>query len=248
MKREVRWIYGRAAGKSRANQSSDSAGDRFFAMTLPLQASLFWLALAAATGAPTLFRPADFLDGEVREFAEPTDYRLAGADEAGADHAAVHARCTAGQASGLFLEREISLQDRPILEWRWRVDSIFQGLDETSKAGDDYPARIYVVAQRWPRFRSRVINYVWSSAQPQGSSWENAFAAQFQMVAVRSGQANLGRWIDERRNVRDDFRRLHGIEPDSINAVAIMTDCDNAGQQTSAWYGPIKWLGDDLKK
>jgi len=21
-----------------------------------------------------------------------------------------------------------------------------------------------------------------------------------------------------------------------------MTDCDNAGQSTTAWYGPIRWL------
>ncbi|MEE4639382.1 MAG: DUF3047 domain-containing protein, partial [Wenzhouxiangella sp.] len=222
-----------------------AANERLFDVNLAFQALLFWLALAAATDAPLHIWPRDFIEGEARAFADPTDYRLAGPDETAVDHAAVHARCRAGQASGLFVEREIKLQDHPILEWRWRVDDIFEDLDETSKAGDDYPARIYVVAERWPRFRSRVINYVWSSAQPENQTWENAFAAQFQMVAVRSGQADLGRWVEERRNVRDDFRRLHGIEPDVIDAVAIMTDCDNAGQQTNAWYGPVKWLPDD---
>jgi hypothetical protein len=48
--------------------------------------------------------------------------------------------------------------------------------------------------------------------------------------------------VTERRNVLEDFRRLHDLEPTHIDALAIMTDCDNAGQSTTAWYGPIRWL------
>lgn len=208
--------------------------------------SLFFIigVLASATS-PAQLAPADFLDGSVREFAQPTEYRLADSGETGADHTAVQALCREEQASALVIEREISLEETPILEWRWRVDSIYQNLDETEKSGDDYPARIYVVAERWPRFRSRAINYVWSSSQPKGESWENAFASQFQMVAVQSGEANVGQWITERRDVLADFSRLHGIAPDTVDALAIMTDCDNTGQQASAWYGPVRWLSDE---
>lgn len=210
-----------------------------------MRSFLCLLALTLSAPATSQLKPADFLDGQVREFARPTDYRLAPPEESEAGHAAIYARCQGGQASALVVEREISLQDTPILKWRWRVDAIYRDIDETTKSGDDYPARLYVVAERWPRFRSRVINYVWSSSQAQGQTWENAFAAQFQMVAVRSGQDKLGRWVDERRDVRADFRQLHGIEPESVDALAIMTDCDNTGQQASAWYGPAEWLDGD---
>jgi len=200
------------------------------------------LGLTAGTPAPAQFLPAEFLDGTVREFAQRTEYRIVAPDETRTGHAAVFARCRGQQASALVVERETSLRDTPILEWRWRVDSIYRNIDETEKSGDDYPARIYVVAERWPRFRSRVINYVWSSEQPKGETWENAFASQFQMVAIRSGAEKLGRWITERRDVRADFRRLHGIDFETVDALAIMTDCDNAGQQATAWYGPARWL------
>jgi len=156
--------------------------------------------------------------------------------------AAIRARCRNATASGLVLEREHRLAEAPILEWRWRVDEIYPGLDETGKEGDDYPARVYVIAKRWPAFRSRAINYVWASSQGVDESWENAFAGQFIMLAVRSGQTHLGEWMTERRDVLADFKRLHDIEPESIDALAIMTDCDNAGQSTTAWYGPIRWL------
>jgi len=48
--------------------------------------------------------------------------------------------------------------------------------------------------------------------------------------------------------VRADFRQLHGIEFDTVDALAIMTDCDNAGQQATAWYGPARWLPDGPAK
>lgn len=207
-----------------------------------MRAFFILFGLTVVGTASSQLEPADFLDGTVREFAQRTDYRLIPPDEADAAHSAVHATCRDATASALIVEREVDITKTPFLEWRWRVDTIFQGIDETEKPGDDYPARVYVIAERWPRFRSRVINYVWSSSQPMGATWESAYASQFQMVAVRSGSADLGRWVTDRRDVREDFRRLHGIEINSVDAVAIMTDCDNAGQQASAWYGPVRWL------
>ena len=193
-------------------------------------------------GEESTFLPAEIIGWEPIKFDGRTDYTLASSPASDAGHDSVQAKCESSSASGLILERQISLEKTPILEWRWRVDSIYEGLNETEKSGDDYPARIYVVAERWPRFRSRIVNYVWSSSQPRGATWSNAFSSQFRMVAVRSGRSRLGEWITERRDVLADFRRYHGIEPDTIDALAIMTDCDNAGQQSTAWYGPIRWV------
>lgn len=208
---------------------------------------LLALALAAssaalADSASTTFGAEQLLAWPTVEFQGQTDDSLQTADAAGAGHAALRAVCNAATASGRILEQGVDLTRTPMLEWSWRVDDIYQGLDERSKRGDDYPARVYVVARRWPQWRSRVINYVWSSSQPAGSDWPNAYASQFRMVAVRSGSDGLNQWHTERRDVRADFLALHGIEIDSVDALAIMTDCDNAGQTATAWYGPIRWL------
>jgi len=156
----------------------------------------------------------------------------------GADRV-IRARCDESTASGLINRGAIDLVQNPVLRWHWRVDHVYRDLDETAKSGDDYPARIYVVAQRWPRWRSRVINYVWSSSQPKGSSWPNAYADQFVMLAIESGPEHTGQWKIEQRDVRRDFKRLHDLDVEQIDAIAIMTDCDNTSQQATAWYGPI---------
>lgn len=61
-------------------------------------------------------------------------------------------------------------------------------------------------------------------------------------ASVRSGRERLGEWVTERRNVLEDFQRLHDLEPERMDALAIMTDCDNADNSATTWYGPIRWI------
>ena len=143
-------------------------------------------------------------------------------------------------ASGLYREASIDLGKTPILNWTWQVGNILPGADERTRAGDDYPARIYVIFSGGLMFwRTRAINYVWSNMQLTGSSWPNAFTGNARMIAVESGSGRVGQWVSERRDVRADYRRVFGEEPGRVDAVAIMTDTDNTGATATAWYGDI---------
>lgn len=147
-------------------------------------------------------------------------------------------------ASGLYREVSIDLSKTPILNWTWKVDNILRGNDERTRAGDDYPARIYVVFSGGIAFwRTRAINYVWSNAQPLDSHWPNAFTSNARMVAVETGPERVGHWVSVRRDVRADYRRLFGEEPGRVDAVAIMTDTDNTAATATAWYGDI-WFSE----
>lgn len=84
------------------------------------------------------------------------------------------------------------------------------------------------------------MNYVWSSSQAVGETWPNAFASQAMMVAVCSGKPEQpGNWYAESRNVREDFKRFFDLALDNIDAVALMTDCDNSRLKATAYYGDI---------
>lgn len=143
-------------------------------------------------------------------------------------------------ASGLYREVSIDLDKTPILNWMWQAGNILAGADERSRAGDDYPARIYVVFSGGLIFwRTRAINYVWSNSQPIGSRWLNAFTGNARMIAIESGPARLNQWISEKRDVQADYQRLFGEKPGRVDAVAIMTDTDNTRNKATAWYGDI---------
>lgn len=147
---------------------------------------------------------------------------------------------TSATASGMFYKVDIDLNKTPYLNWSWKVDNIYQGNNERSKTGDDYPARIYVVVSGGLFFwKTRAINYVWSSNQAIGTHWENAYTGNAQMLAIQSGNDHLGQWQTEKQNIREDLKTLFGEDISEINAIAIMSDSDNSEQSATAFYGDI---------
>lgn len=145
-----------------------------------------------------------------------------------------------GAASALVFNKEYSLSDYPVLSWRWKVKNILDKGDARIKGGDDYAARLYVVFPHWFFPMTRSVNYIWANKLPKGSTLPSLYAANSVMVAVQSGPENIGRWVTERRNVREDFRRIFGEEPPAVGAIVIMTDTDNTGETALAWYDDVR--------
>ncbi|AMK76373.1 hypothetical protein A1342_14515 [Methylomonas methanica] len=182
------------------------------------------------------------LDGwEQKSFKGQTQYSL----QAVGGVAALQADSRAA-GSGLFKEQRIDLQQTPFLNWSWRVGQRLSGLNEQSKAGDDYAARVYVVVKGGLAFwNTKAINYVWAGNTAKDTVWPNAFAGDHaMMLALRGPEAELNVWLKEKRNVRVDLQKLFGEDIRYIDAVALMTDTDNSGGQALAYYGDI-WFSKD---
>ncbi len=131
--------------------------------------------------------------------------------------------------------------------------------DLAKKAGNDYPARIYITFQydsqkvglfgkakyeaaklihgRYPPLGA--INYIWESRAPAGTAVSNPYTDQVHMIVVERGPAKLNTWIMEERNVYEDYKRAFGEEPPMMSGIAIMTDTDNTGESAEAYYGDI---------
>lgn len=176
------------------------------------------------------------IDGwEEKSFVDHTRYEVTTID--GRTALRAHSK---QNASGLFRELKVDLTKTPVLNWSWRVDNIFNGNDERAKEGDDYPARVYVVFSGGVWFwKSRALNFVWSSHQAVDSSWPNAFTEHARMVAIETGTEYLGQWRAYKVDVRALYKQYFGEDIDEVDAVAIMTDTDNAGGEAVAYYGDI---------
>jgi hypothetical protein len=144
-------------------------------------------------------------------------------------------------ASGLFKEQRIDLLKTPYLNWRWRIENRLGKFDEQSKQGDDYSARVYVLIDGgWAFWKMKAINYVWANNTKKGTSWPNAFAGtSAMMMAVRSEEDQTGIWYQEKRNILLDLKQQFGDDIRYIDAVALMTDTDNAKGHAVAYYGDI---------
>lgn len=161
-------------------------------------------------------------------------------------------------ASGLTKEVRIDPREYPIVRWRWKVENLLKASDVTTKEGDDYPARLYITFEYDPdkvgfgrkaKYKAgklifgdipiAAINYIWDTKAPQGLFLDNAYTDFAKMIVVRSGAQGVGTWVEEERNIYEDYQKAFGGEPPMINGVAIMTDTDNTKESAVAYYGDI---------
>lgn len=147
---------------------------------------------------------------------------------------------TNGTASGLINKTKIDLTQTPYLNWSWKIKNTYNNKNETKKIGDDYPARISIVSSGGLFFwQTRAINYVWTSQKKINTTWDNPYTANVKMLAIQSGKNFLNTWKTEKRNVKKDFKDLFGIDINSLDAIAIMTDGDNTQSTATTYYGQI---------
>lgn len=162
-------------------------------------------------------------------------------------------------ASGLTREVKINPKEYPIVQWRWKVANILKKGDVRKKEGDDYPARIYITfeydSSKLSFFQRRkyeairllygkypplaAINYIWESKVPVGTMVPNPFTDRVMMFVVETGPSKLNQWVNEERNIFEDYKKAFGQEPSMISGIAIMTDTDNSGESATAYYGDI---------
>ena len=166
-------------------------------------------------------------------------------------------------ASGLVRKVSINLKEHPIIHWRWKIDRLIEKSDATEKDGDDYPARIYITFAYEPdrvgMFRKikyklgrklfgdipiAAINYIWEPRLPVNTIINNPYTSLTKMIVIQSGNARVGEWLSEQRNVYQDYIKAFNEEPPLVNGVAIMTDTDNTAGQATAWYGDIYFINE----
>jgi hypothetical protein len=153
-------------------------------------------------------------------------------------------------ASGFVLKKRIDLTITPYLSWSWLAEKKLLVLNERSKNGDDFVARIYLVIDGGFLFwKTESLNYVWSSNQDTGLIWDNAFAgSNVKMMSIRGKESKNGRWYQEKRNVYQDLIDALGDKGSEeanraayqyIDIIAFMTDTDNSGKEAESYYGDI---------
>lgn len=159
----------------------------------------------------------------------------------------------------------IDLKQTPVLCWRWRVDAVLKTADMTKKAGDDYAARVYVALKLPPQalgfgLRTKLaiargiygdhvpdaaLNYVWDNRHPQGTVRLNAYTDRTQMIVMRTGNQDAGRWVTERRDVLADARQLFGAFDHQAASLAVAADTDNTHERARSGFADLHFVAPD---
>ncbi len=192
---------------------------------------------------PVLFRKTD-----------PTQYTLVEMDGT----RVLQAR-SENAASGISKKIKVDPVAYPILQWRWRVKNVLESGDFSRKKGDDFAARLFVTFAYDPsnlplkehlKYKTlrlfgykevpvRALSYVWANKAPTGTIADNAHTSWVKMIVLRSKETHLNHWYVEERNLDEDYRAVFGEPSPAITSITLMTDTDNTGESTTAYFGDI---------
>jgi len=143
-------------------------------------------------------------------------------------------------ASGLGKEIKINLNETPFLNITWKVEKDLPGINENSKKGHDYAARVFVVKKTGATpLSNRAMNYVFSSNNDINTYQPSPFTKKSIDYVLSTTKENLNEWVTVKVNVRDHFKKFHNLDLEKINGVAIMSDTDNSKLRSIAYYQNI---------
>tara|TARA_B100001741_G_scaffold220516_1_gene182926 strand:+ start:376 stop:1029 length:654 start_codon:yes stop_codon:yes gene_type:complete len=143
-------------------------------------------------------------------------------------------------ASGLGKEITINLLETPFLNITWKVEKDLPGINESSKKGHDYAARVFVVKKTGATpLSNRAMNYVFSSNKNVNTYHPSPFTKKSIDYVLSTTKDNFNEWVTVKVNVREHFKKFHNLNLEEINGIAIMSDTDNSKLNSIAYYQNI---------
>tara|TARA_B100000686_G_scaffold303643_1_gene340643 strand:+ start:47 stop:700 length:654 start_codon:yes stop_codon:yes gene_type:complete len=143
-------------------------------------------------------------------------------------------------ASGLGKEIKIDLSKTPFLNITWKVENDLSGINENSKKGHDYAARVFVIKKTGATpLSNRAMNYVFSSNNEINTNQPSPYTKKSIDYVLSTTKNNLNEWVSVKVNVKDHFKKFHNLDVNDIEGVAIMTDTDNSKKLAIAYYQNI---------
>ena len=143
-------------------------------------------------------------------------------------------------ASGLGKEIKINLNETPFLNITWKVEKDLPGIDESTKKGHDYAARVFVVKKTGATpLSNRAMNYVFSSNNDVNDYHPSPFTKKSIDYVLSTTKKNLNEWVTVKVNVREHFKKFHNLDLKEINGIAIMADTDNSKLDSISYFQNI---------
>lgn len=148
-------------------------------------------------------------------------------------------------ASGIFYQIRFDPKELPMISWKWKVLK-FPKKGKFGSSGsswieqDDYAARLYVIFPKLSFNLTKSLEYVWDKSLPVGTIKESPYSKNIKIIVIESGTGSINKWVQEKRNIYEDYKKAYGRNPGKVGAIAIMTDTDNTQSTAEAHYDELK--------
>ena len=143
-------------------------------------------------------------------------------------------------ASGLGKEIKIDLDKTPFINITWKIEKDLPGINENTKKGHDFAARVFAVKKTGATpLSNRAINYVFSSNNEIGFNSPSPYTKKSIDNVLATTKININEWVTVKANVKEDFKKFHNLNVKELDGLAIMSDTDNSKMKAIAYYQNI---------
>ena len=143
-------------------------------------------------------------------------------------------------ASGLGKEVKIDLNKTPFINITWKIEKDLPGINENTKKGHDFAARVFVIKKTGATpLSNRAINYVYSSNSKVGFNSPSPYTKKSIDNVLATTKEYLNKWITVKANVKEDFKRFHDLDVNELDGLAIMVDTDNSKMKAISYFQNI---------
>lgn len=144
----------------------------------------------------------------------------------------------------------VDLVKYPFLNWRWRARILPPNGNESVKATGDTAASVNVILEDDRILgipKPKTLKYSWSTTLPGGAIAKSPWAiwpARCDIIVLRSGNRQTGKWVKEKRNILADYVKFYGLKEEDlkskiIKGIVLMSDSDNTGSESAADYDDL---------
>ena len=153
-----------------------------------------------------------------------------------------------GDASAYVTKLNIASSNVTTFSWRWKISGCpTNGSDDKSKTFD-HAGRVFVAFDTFigPPYS---INYVWANNAPTNSTFNHPMTSRSRFIVLQSGNARAGQWVNEKRDLKQDWQRLFNDKPiPNIVGIGLFTDSDGTKAPLTGWYDDLLLEGQVSKR
>ena len=167
---------------------------------------------------------------------------------------------SAASASALIYKKEFNVYEYRNMRWRWRAENVYEKGDSGTKAGDDYPLRIYITFKYDPQKAGRLeklryegakllygeypphsaLNYVWANKETTKRIVTSPYTSKTKIIIIEKGTIRVGSWEAKEADILRDYKEAFGEDPPAIASLAVMNDSDNTGEGSVSYIDYIE--------
>ncbi|MBI3992482.1 MAG: DUF3047 domain-containing protein [Candidatus Lambdaproteobacteria bacterium] len=158
-------------------------------------------------------------------------------DDTGQGH--LHVRSGRNNSFSVGAELPFELGTFPALEWEWKVTRLPTGGDVRVKARDDQAGSLCVIVNPGlVGFES--MCYLWENTGPIDTPITSTKRDDSRYLILHVGTSGqFGTWVQERRNMLADYRRVFRKDPVAKAIIGVQIDSDSTESSAEAFYRNI---------